>query len=122
VNGVVQPHRQRLSVEYLQFFLGSASAVRLLQRHAGQRLPTRDQFFRALRRQAIIASYLTRGYPLPMLAAKYGLSVSAVEKIVYRHIRRMRKLGLPAVPRERRRRGRRRRNTLLADAGSGCHR
>jgi hypothetical protein len=102
--------------------LGTEIAVRLLNRHAGQRLPTRDQFFRGLRRQAIIASYLTRGYPLPMLATKYGLSVSAVEKIVYKHLRRMRKLGLPAVPYERRRRRRKRRKMLVAGAGSGSHR
>jgi Mor family transcriptional regulator len=78
--------RSQLRVEHLMVLLGPEAAVRLCQLYGGQQLPSRDQLARCLRRQAVYADRMNRGYSVPALAAKYGLSRQGVNKILAEHL------------------------------------
>jgi Mor family transcriptional regulator len=79
--------RRRLPIELLVGLLGHEKALHLCQYFGGQQLPSLDRLLRWMRRHCLIADYLNNGYTQPALAAKYGLSVPGVKKIITEYLR-----------------------------------
>ena len=81
----------RARVEELVALFGEAAATRLIRHFAGRRVPTYDQYLRAVRRSMVVQDWLHRGYSEPDLAAKYRLSLSYVRRLITRHLRQRRR-------------------------------
>jgi len=79
--------RTRLRVEELILLFGEGATTRLIRHCGGKRVPSFDQYLRTLRRRAIVAAWLNRGYSKPDVARKYGVSLPYVKRVIARHLR-----------------------------------
>ena len=88
--------RTRISVEQLVAFLDVDQVALLCDFAGGRRIPKREQFEAWKRRVLLLGDWLNRGYGVRDLAAKYGLTESAVKRFLTIARKRMRLAELQA--------------------------
>jgi hypothetical protein len=81
--------RSRLRVETLIALLGPEDTATLCQFGGGRRVPSYAQFRAWQRRLLLLNDWLNHGYTHRALAAKYGLSIPVVKKLVTTYRRRL---------------------------------
>ena len=81
------PTKTRVHVEELLVLFGERATKRLIFHCAGRRVPTAEQYDRAVRRMLIVRDWLNRGYTQRDLAAKYELSLPYVKRLITRHLK-----------------------------------
>ncbi len=74
--------RTRIQVEQLVAFLDVSQVALLCDFAGGRRIPKREQFEAWKRRVLLLGDWLHRGYGVRGLAAKYGLTESAVKRLL----------------------------------------
>jgi len=74
--------RSRLRVETLIALLGAEGTANLCYFGGGRRVPSYAQYLAWQRRLLLVHDWLHNGYSQRALAAKYGLSLPAVKKIL----------------------------------------
>jgi len=82
--------RSRLRVETLIALLGPEDTATLCQFGGGRRLPSYAQYLAWQRRLLLVHDWLHNGYSQRALAAKYGLSLPAVKKLLTTYRRQTR--------------------------------
>ena len=87
------PPRSRIAIEEMVALFGERVTRRLIFHCSGRRVPTRDQYRKALRRLMVVDDWLNRGYTQRDLAAKYELSVPYVKRLVTQHLNRRHRQG-----------------------------
>jgi hypothetical protein len=78
---VTKPH-SRLQVDTLVALIGVEATANLCHFGGGHRVPSYDQFRSWERRVRLLNDYLKHGYTHRDLAAKYGLSLPVVKRMV----------------------------------------
>ena len=74
--------RTRIQVEQLVAFLDVEQVALLCDFAGGRRIPRREQFEAWKRRVLLLGHWLNGGYGVRDLAAKYGLTESAVKRML----------------------------------------
>ncbi|TMB15725.1 MAG: hypothetical protein E6J59_19775 [Deltaproteobacteria bacterium] len=80
--------RSRITVEELVALFGERLTKRLIFHCAGRRVPTCEQYLKAMRRRMVIHDWLNRGYTQRDLATKYELSVPYVKRLITQYLNR----------------------------------
>jgi len=83
----------RISVEELVVLVSERLTKRLIFHCAGRRIPTREQYLKAVRRMMVVDEWLNRGYTQRDLAAKYELSPPYVKRLITQYLNRRRRQG-----------------------------
>ena len=91
-NGAPMPRkpRSRLRVETLIALLGAEGTANLCYFGGGRRVPSYAQYLAWQRRLLLVHDRLHNGYSQRALAAKYGLSLPAVKKLLTTYRRQTR--------------------------------
>ena len=76
----------RIRVEELLALFGTQTTKRLIFHGGGRRLPTKEQYLKALRRVMVVYDWLHGGYTQRDLAAKYELSLPYVKRLITRRL------------------------------------
>jgi Mor family transcriptional regulator len=82
--------RSRIAVEELIALFGERVTKRLILHCAGRRVPSREQYLKAIRRMMVVDDWLNRGYSQRDLAAKYELSLPYVKRLITQYLNRRR--------------------------------
>ncbi len=83
--------RSRIPIEELVALFGERLTKRLIFHCAGRRVPTKEQYLKALRRMMVVHDWLNRGYTQRDLAAKYELSLPYVKRLITQYLNRRRR-------------------------------
>lgn len=79
--------RPPVRAEELLALFGATIARRLIRHCDGRRIPSYRQYLSAVRRMLIVSDWQQCGFRMPELAAKYGISITHVKRIIYSHLR-----------------------------------
>ncbi|HLK09793.1 MAG TPA: Mor transcription activator family protein [Candidatus Binatia bacterium] len=77
----------RLGVKELLVFFGQDVTTRLIRHGGGRRIPSQRQYRSVLRQLLVVRDWRAGGYSQPALAAKYGISLPHVKRILTQHRR-----------------------------------